>query len=191
MSHCAAPRTRDGRPYDYLDLAAARNDELEAVMNAGTLPDVRSLAGWEWKGFNTLDLTTVLGFRKFKKGFRADAPPPDARARIQGYNVKIRQNGLAGPWEDVVKNGRPVRHGFFDVYPVEAAERDNLYPNALLLNYACGRNPVYDPSVVLRDYLVQVSPDNPDLLLGKAYLALGPKRLFVSYFVLGRHNKGE
>jgi hypothetical protein len=36
----------------------------------------------------------------------------------------------------------------------------------------------------LRDYLVRLSDD---LYLGKAYVALGPGRLPVSYFVLERH----
>jgi hypothetical protein len=35
---------------------------------------------------------------------------------------------------------------------------------------------------------VQVDPANPDLLLGKAYYALGPGRLGgLNYFILERH----
>lgn len=181
----------DGRRYTYLDLALAPDEVLERILRAGRSPDVRSLAGWEFKGFNALDLTAFLGFRKFKKGFYSERPPAHAAERIRGYNVKVRQNGIAEPWEPVLSGGRPVRHGFYDVYPVDPGEKDNLVPNALLINYDCGRNPLYDPSRFLRDYLVQVYPDNPDLLLGKATIALGPWRPAVSYFILERDNQPE
>lgn len=184
-------KTPDGRLYTYLDLAVAPNEVLEKLMRNGTSPDVRQMVGWEYKGFNTLDLTALLGFRKFKKGFRAKEMPKNPRDPIEGYNVKVIQNGIADPWEPIRQGGKPIIHGFYDVYPVDPAHKDNLYPNALLLNYACGRNPIYDPSPVLRDYLVQIYPDNPDLLLGKAYIALGPFRVFVSYFILEKYNKSE
>ncbi|MEJ2362959.1 MAG: hypothetical protein P8Z75_16395 [Gammaproteobacteria bacterium] len=45
---------------------------------------------------------------------------------------------------------------------------------------------ILSPDPFLRDYLVQVDADNEDLYLGKAFVALGPKRVFVSYFVLER-----
>ena len=37
-----------------------------------------------------------------------------------------------------------------------------------------GRQPLYDPSGSLRDYLVRCMPGSDELLLGKAYFALGP-----------------
>lgn len=166
----------------YLELASSDNRTLERYLLEGIQPDPEKLVGWEFRGFNSLDLTTVLGFRKFKKGFYRDGQ------LLQGYNVKVKQNGLVDPWIDVVKGGKSVKHGFYDVYPVRADEKDNLYANALLLNYASKKNPFYDPSRVLRDYLVQPDPQNQDLYLGKAFLALGSRRIFVSYFILGREN---
>ena len=38
----------------------------------------------------------------------------------------------------------------------------------------------------IRDYFVQVEPGSDDVLLGKAYLALGGRRLFSNFFVLHR-----
>jgi len=38
----------------------------------------------------------------------------------------------------------------------------------------------------LRDYVVQPDPADPDLLLGKAYLALGPFRVPSNFFVIER-----
>jgi hypothetical protein len=171
-----------GTKLDYLSLATASDDFLEEVLRAGQTPDPAKLAGWEFRGFNSMDLTTLLGFRKFKKGFYQDG------GELRGYNVKVEQGGLLDPWVDQVKNGDSVKHGWYDVYPVRTEEVDNLYPNTLLLNYAAEKNPKVDPSRFLRDYLVQVDPENDDLYLGKAYVALGPKRVFVSYFVLEREN---
>ncbi len=169
---------------DYLALATGSNDFLDDVLAKGVMPDPKALAGWEFRGFNTLDVTLLAGIRKFKKGFYLDGDV------VRGYNVKIKPGkaGLLDPWVETVKNGTSVKHGWYDVYPVRAEETDNLYPNALLLNYASDKNPKFDPSRFLRDYLVQVDPDNPDLLLGKAYVALGAKRLFVSFFILQRAN---
>ncbi|MBN2496014.1 MAG: hypothetical protein JXR96_15585 [Deltaproteobacteria bacterium] len=167
---------------DYLTLASADGDFLEEVMLSGSAPDAEKLAGWEFRGYNSLDLTTVLGFRKFKKGFyKGDSG-------VSGYNVKVEQNGLIDPWVDQVKKGESVKHGWYDVKDIDPSSTDNLYPNSLLLDYASDRNPKLDPSRVLRDYLVQVDPGNPDLLLGKAFVALADKRVFVSYFVLEREN---
>ena len=41
------------------------------------------------------------------------------------------------------------------------------------------------------EYLVQQSPDDPDLLLGKAYAAIGPIRIPLNFFVLKRRRKVE
>jgi hypothetical protein len=171
---------------DYFTLATSGNEFLEEVLKKGTAPDAKNLAGWEFKGFNTLDITRLVGIRKFKKGFYADGET------VRGYNVKIKpaQSGLMEPWVDIEKNGQSVKHGWYDIYPVREWEKDNLYPNSLLLNYACEKNPKLDPSRFLRDYLVQVDPKNPDLLLGKAYVALGGKRVFMSFFILQRENRG-
>lgn len=171
----------------YIDLTLASKEDLEKYMRKGQTPDVRKLIGYQFKGYNTLDLTTVLGFRKFKKGFFAEEEPKHARASIWGYNMDVQQNGLGEPW--IPKDKAP--YGFYRVYPVDPGEKDNLLPNALLLNYGQGKNPAVDPSGFLRDYLVQVDPENDDLLLGKAYVALGSFRLFVSYFVLERYNKSD
>ncbi len=184
------PLAPDGKRYTYETLALATNAELEEVMRKGIKPDMKELVGWEFKGFNSLKLTKILGFQKFKKGFyqkNVDQPIEDG---IDGYNVKVEQNNLGEEWIDVMtKKGESFKHGWFDVYPVDLKEPDNYYPNALLLNYDSKTNPTLDPSRVLRDYLVQVYPDNKDLYLGKAYVALGPIRFCVSYFVLERNNK--
>ena len=64
---------------------------------------------------------------------------------------------------------------------MDAAARDNRYLNALLLDYGSGLNPPRDPTAVLRDYLVRT---DGELLLGRAYLALGRARVGIGYFAL-------
>ena len=64
------------------------------------------------------------------------------------------------------------------------------YLHALLLDYGKGGNKPWDPMAAIRDYIVQVDPESPDLLLGKAYIALGPLRVHTNYFILERHRRG-
>ena len=181
-----------GTRLTYLDLISAKNAALEDTLVAGTMPDARRLAGWEFRGFNTPEVLQLAGIRKFKKGFFREDPSRPHEAGIQGYNVNVVQGTLGDPWVDALKNGKPVRMGWYETRAVDLAEPDGKYPNAALINYAASdKNPVIDPTRLLRDYLVQVYPDNPDLYLGKAFLAFGPLRLFVSYFVLERHNPSE
>jgi len=186
------PLQPNGRRYDYTALCLAENQELEKIMRMGLQPNLGDLVGWEFRGYNTLDITSILGIRKFKKGFYQEDPSQDVEKaeNIQGYNVQVVQTPLGDDWFAKIRRGDTVKHGWYDCYPVRLDEVDCKYPNSVLINYACPRNPVWDPSRKLRDYLVQVYPDNKDLFLGKAYGALfGPMRLFISYFILERMNE--
>lgn len=167
------------------ELASASGDELDHILKAGTLPEADSLTGWEFKGFNRPEFTKYLGIRKFIKGFYA--APEENPHGFCGYNVQVHQNNIDEPWEKKIKKDQPAIHGFYHVLPFQEKAIDNLYPNAWLLDYGrSARNPVMDPSRCLRDYVVQVDPENPDLLLGKAYFALSTSRIFVSFFILER-----
>jgi hypothetical protein len=165
---------------DLVEVVTWSRDELEAALRGSPPPSPGQLIGWEFFGYNLPDFTALLGIRKFLKGF---SPPSSGGATAWGHNVRVRPRG--GPldsWEVVRhKDGTPHRHGYFDI--VEPRGIDCLYPQSLLLDYDCGRNPRLDPSSRLRDYLVALGPDT---LLGKAYVALGSRRLPVSYFVLER-----
>lgn len=164
-------------------LRSASNRELEQVMRGGAAPALASLAGWEFRGFNTSPVAELIRSRKFKKGF--EEVPGDPR-RLMGYNVTVHQNGRHGPWLPVLRRGEPQRGFPFAVLACPAGDR---YPDGLLLDYALPGKLPRDPSYLLRDYMVQVSPGNPDLLLGKAYGAVGPLLIFVSYFVAERYNR--
>lgn len=186
------PLTLKGERYTFTTLCLASKEELESIMKLGVPPSIESLAGFEFKGYNTFNLTDILGIRKFKKGFFKPKHSLHPGIQLEGYNVKVVQNMLGEPWIPVLKKNKKIIHGYYVVYPVSLKEIDNYYPNALLLNYGLSKlNPIYDPSRLLRDYLVQVYENNPDLLVGKAYISLGKLRKFVSFFVLERENKIE
>jgi hypothetical protein len=156
----------------YRELVQTPAAELEAGMRRGRTPDVDALAGREFRGANTAAWMRMARMQQFVKGFERR---PDGT--LFGYNRRVAQDGLHGQW---ASPGR--RFGFFAVRPVDAADRDNRYLQALLLDYGAGGNPWFDPSRPIRDYLVQV---DDDLLLGRAFLALGPLRPSAgTYFVL-------
>jgi hypothetical protein len=162
---------------------------LEPIFVRGTTPDLEALVGWEFRGINHLPLNALpvaklVGIKKFVKGFYR-------RGRhLMGYNIGAVCNVLDGRWHLTPSDSDPRRYGFFEVHSVDATSRDNHYLHAVLFDYARGGNKRFDPMTALRDYLVQVDPANPDLYLGKAYVAVGPGRIATSFFILERHRPG-
>jgi len=165
----------------YEGLARSSNHVLAAIFDSGVEPSLDALEGYEWRGYNIALLVRLLGIQKFIKGFfRLDG-------LIEGYNIPVQQNGLNGPWIHQPSVENPKRYAFYVVTHVDTTSPDNLYPQALFLNYgASPRNPRRAVERLLRDYLVQPDPQNPDLLLGKAYFAFGRWRVFSNFFVIER-----
>lgn len=156
--------------------------DLEDLFVRGGTPDLSALVGWEWRGLNLGPVAPFTPFQKFVKGFYRDGA-----ARVFGYNIPIVQDGPARPWREKPSDADPKRFGFFLVEPVDAASCDNAYLHALLLDYGRGGNSRLDPTARLRDYLVRVERGSDELLLGKAYYAVGPARVPLGFFVLERH----
>lgn len=186
-SPVAAPAPRPNRSGERVRaLDALSLAEKEQVFVRGVTPDLASLAGWEFRGLNTPSYMRFLGIRKFVKGFWRD----DAGA-TWGYNYPVEQTPVDAGWFGLPSVVNPRRFGFYTVAPVDPTAADNKYLHALLLDYGQGRNPRFDASAGLRDYLVQVDAGDPDVLLGKAYYALGPLRVpTASFFILERHQPG-
>ena len=161
----------------YRELAKASRAERARVFAAGTAPDIDALAGFEFRGWNTSWVTGLLGFRKFVKGFFAGT------SGAYGCNSPAEQNGLDGDWRTKPSDEEP---GWYAFYAVDPAATTNPR-DAVLLDYGRGHNGF--PAKLLRDHVVRVAPGDDDLLLGKAYLAVGPLRIPVSYFVLERRRR--
>jgi hypothetical protein len=148
----------------------------------GETPSFSGIVGYEYRGYNIAPTTALLGIRKFIKAFFVT---PDGAT--YGCNTPVAQNGLRGTWIARPSEAVPRRYAFFRVTPVDPEARDNAYLHTLLLDYGRGQNPFYDPSRLIRDYLVRCVSGSDDLLLGKAYTALGPWRIPATFFLLERH----
>lgn len=156
---------------------------LEPIFLRGKMPSAERLAGWEYRGLNVPTSFKLLGIKKFIKGFHLRAD------ELYGYNCPAVQNGIHEAWIGKPKDDNPKRFGFYHAGPVDPTAKDNKYLNAILLDYGRGGNPALDPSQGLRDYVVSLD-DNDDLLLGKAYYAVGPLRVHTNFFILERHRPG-
>ena len=165
----------------YARVASLRLGELEDLFVRGDTPDMDALPGWEWRGLNLGPIAPFTPFQKFIKGFYRDPA-----GLVWGYNVPVVQDGPGRAWRARPSEEQPKRFGFFRVDRVDPTSRDNAYLHALLLDYGRGRNPLLDVTKGLRDYVVRVERGSDDLLLGKAYYALGPARVPVGFFVLER-----
>ena len=174
-----------GKRHTFESIVAAEHATHVELFMRGTAPNLRDLEGWQYDGRNLSLVSFFLRVRRFIKGFVTNRAGTDP-ATIDGYNLWARQDdGLASPWEPSSLD----RHGFYKVYAVKPDEPDNKYPHALMFNYALGDNPWNHPSRFLRDYVVQVYPDDPGLLIGNADFALGPTRVFGGYFVMRRRGR--
>lgn len=180
-----------GERWSWLSMMeSATTAQLELALLGGVPPKLESLTGWEFGGGNCVRLYSLLGIRKFVKGFYEGAPRAEGPSPfIQGYNIAAIGNADAEPHVCKPSDEKPGRYGFYRVHAPVPGARDARYSNALLLDYGLGGNGLFGPP--LRDYIVQVYPDDPDLLLGKAYGAIGPLRIPLNFFVLKRRRKVE
>jgi len=165
----------------FFELAQSSHAQLETILHASKAPALESLVGFEWRGCNTSWRLKAMGLQKFIKGFFRNGE------RVEGYNIPVKQNGLDAPWLDLPTPDSPKRYAFYRVALVDRESADNFYPEALLLDYGANpRNPAYGIEGLIRDYLIQPDPANADILLGKAYLAIGSLRLPSNFFILER-----
>ncbi|MGE0707391.1 MAG: hypothetical protein AB7N76_04425 [Planctomycetota bacterium] len=170
----------------YRALGRSSQAELERVFVRGDTPDPHALAGWEYRGLNVAFWAEHSPIQKFVKGFYEDQD-----GQVWGYNEPVVQDGPDAPWTAKPRDDDPKRFGFYRVDRVDPAARDNAYLHAILLDYGRGGNFPLDPAGRLRDYVVRVNAGSDELLLGKAYLALGPLRVPSNFFVLERRRETD
>ena len=167
--------TTDAAPGEcFLALASQPRSQLVAAMRRGVRPDLAQLDGWEYRGLNTATWMRVAGADRFVKGFAGD----------HGYNRRVAKGPRGAAW---LPAGAPDPKPFapFGVAPVDPAARDNRYLNALLFDYSAHARNRFDPAGSIRDYAVALD-DSHDLLLGHAFVAIGPARVHATFFVLER-----
>jgi len=182
--------TTDHRPvtqasHRYLELGSSSVRELENVFLRGETPNLEDMVGWECRGMNQPFWARFAGIKKFIKGIE------QRDSGVFGYNTPVVQNGVNKPWISKPRGRAAKRFGYYQVEAVDATSIDNKYLHAVLLDYGKGGNSRFDPSAGLRDYVVQVDAGNPDLFLGKAYYAVGSRRISTNFFILERLRRAE
>ena len=91
---------------------------------------------------------------------------------------------MASPWEVRPQRDSRVAWAWFTVGPVDPEAVDRAYLRALLLDYGAVEEPEAGLAGRLRDYVVRVVPEEDELLLGQAYVAVGRRRVAVGWFAL-------
>ena len=165
----------------YVRLARSDNRTLDSIFATAVAPAFETLVDFQWRGYNTDPNLRVLGLRKFIKAFFR------GRNGEEGCNVKVEQNQLSEPWIPRLRNGGIEAFAFYLVGSQTSPTRLDRNPNALLIDYAASpRNPAWHVERLIRDYVVQPFADNPDLMIGRAFLGIGRARFASSYFVIER-----
>jgi len=167
---------------EFVDLPRA---ELARLLREGHPIDPAAIADFVYRGTSLGIPSWVeqLAWKVFAKTFHREP----ATGVLRGWNVRIRQQGLDGPLDPLLRRGRPLTFGHFRV----AACDEYVMPVAvrgLMLDYGRGGNARLDPTARLRDPVVALTPGSVDVLLGWSYLDLGVARIGTpSYFLLERH----
>lgn len=162
-------------------LARADDATLDRLFATAAAPSFDELVGHEWLGFNTDPLLARLGLRKFTKAFfRADHGD-------EGCNIKIWQDGLDAPWRPRLLRNAVDTFAYYLVRQQDERTRLPRNQGALVIDYAASpRNPPWHIERIIRDYLVRPVADEPDVMLGRAFLGVGRARVASTFFVLER-----
>lgn len=167
------------------DLLKMTRAELATALAAGHPVDPRDLDDTEYKGVS-LGLPRFverLTWKTFKKVFHRDP----ATGGLRGWNVRVTQAGVDGPYEPQVRRGEPRTFGHFAVTPMGGYPTPRPCGPGLMLDYGAGGNRPFDPLGLLRDPIVAVTAGCVDLLLGWSYVDLGFARFGTpSFFTLVR-----
>jgi hypothetical protein len=166
------------------DLLPLTRRELSDLLRAGHPIDARALDDTEYRGVS-LGLPAFverLTWKTFKKVFHRDP----STGVLRGWNVRIEQRGIDGPYVPKQRRGAPFTFGHFHV--VEAAGRAPAgFDRGLLIDYGAAPHGRFDAAALLRDPIVALEPGSADKLLGWSYLAIGRRCLGTpSFFLLER-----
>lgn len=157
--------------------------ELEHLLASGHAVAPERLAGFRYRGIGlAMPRLVARVAQKFVKVFHQE-PGADT---VRGWNVRIRQDGLDAPWTPATIAGKRITYGHFEVVAAGTHPRCDHYRDAMVLDYGRLERRL-SPFATVRDYVAALAPDDPSLLIGRMYLALGPWRIATpSYFLLVR-----
>ena len=119
------------------DLWRMSRRELSDVLCNGYPIDPAGLDDTEYEGVSLglPRLVERLTWKKFMMVFHRDG------AHLRGWNVRIEDNLLAGPWEKKQgPDGRPVTFGHYRVVPAAGHPMPKPCEQGLLIHYGLGGN---------------------------------------------------
>lgn len=154
---------------------------LPRALRAGAAVDPRSLDGWAFRGtvLATPGLVERATWTTFQKAFRRDP----STGRLLGWNVRLEQDGVGRPSRPRLRGGVPWCRWFFEVLP----SRGLGGVDSVLIDYARGPNPRWEPVRWVKDPLVDVGDG---LLLGVSWVVLAGRALSTpTWFVLEREHE--
>jgi hypothetical protein len=163
-------------------LEAPRRD-LRRALAAGHPIDAAALDDTEYRGISLAlpKLIEKLSWKTFQKTFHRDR----TTGKLRGWNVRMEQTGIDGPPVPIKKKGVPKTWGHYAVYEAKGTRLAAPYDQALLIDYGVPGNGLLTHR--MRDPLVAVEANNPDVLLGVSYLDFGWFRVMTpTYFLLLR-----
>jgi hypothetical protein len=159
-----------------LALCEMSRPELAKRFRRGVLVDPQAIVGYRYRGVSLGLPTWVerLSWKKFAKTFYQHES-----GKVRGFNLRIRQDGLAQPWQVLNKDGSPWSFGPFEV----AEERGTGH---MELHYGRGSQGL-SPLRRLRDPL-RMLDGRGDVLLGSSLIDMGFGRRLAtpSWFLLER-----
>ena len=163
------------------ELLTLSRPELMNVLQTGHPIDPAQIEDQQYKGISLglHPLVERLTWKKFGKTFYRDP----RSGVLRGWNVRMMQNELEGPWQPRLRRGEPVTFGH---YHVDESEPKEPYDCGLTIDYSRGGRSRGAMSRV-RDPIVAVNAGSADLLLGWSYVDLCFRRVGTpSFFSLER-----
>ncbi len=163
------------------DLLTMSRGELMGVLQNGHPVEASELEGQQYNGVSLglPRLVERLTWKKFGKTFHRDG----SDGVLRGWNIRMVQNHMDGPWQAKLRDGVPVTFGH---YHVGTSDQREGYDRGLTIDYSqsgTARNAM----ARLRDPIVAVNEGSSELLLGWTYVDLGFKRVGTpSFFSLQR-----
>ena len=131
------------------DLLHLNRRQLIGFMKDGHPIEPSELENFEYRGVSLglPELVERLTWKKFKKVFHRDR----ATGLLRGWNVRLDQNGLDGPWVPLTRNEVPVTFGHFRVVSGAGYRMPEPCAQGLVLDYGLGGNRRREGLSLVRD----------------------------------------
>jgi len=165
------------------EIWALPRPELRTLLENGHKIDPQDLSGWAYHGVS-LGLPSwleALTWKTFTKAFVQD------ENLVRGWNIRMKQTGPEGKRVPTMTKGRDKCFGPFAVHEPMNGKLNEVFPQALILDY--GAKDIRGDFMLrsLRDPLVALERDNPEMLLGCSWLRIAGAHFSTpSYFTLQR-----